>query len=230
MWPFTPLAVPRTNVAASNPILYDNGRGVNGFFPRGTAFFGRQVLPPDNKWSDGSRSFMAPPSHYHLLQIESFFVEAGEGLWHLGGRKTAIHLKTGDSIAIPRFVAHRFENMPGSTEPLSVLYRYDAQMYDMERRFFCNMLTYFDDCRKAGVEPSVPQLCVFAMDSWLPIEVLWVPGGEYVRCLVNTIFIFCMAIVGRVLFGYKGAYPEYHMPEANLTETYYSEMKARKDK
>lgn len=134
----------------------------------------------------------------------------------------------GETITIPRFVAHRFENIPGSTEPLSVLYRYDAQMYEMERRFFCNMLTYLDDCRKAGVRPSLPQLAIFAIDGRVPIEVFWVPGGEYFRCLVNTIFLFWLAVVGRVLFGYKGTYAEYHTEK--LPEAYYSHMEAEKDK
>lgn len=59
-------------------------------------------------------------------------------------------------------------------------------MYEMERQFFCNMLTYLDDCRKAGVRSSVPQLAIFAMDAWLPLEVIWVPGGEYVRFEISA--------------------------------------------
>lgn len=234
MWPFTvlfkPLEVPRTHVATSNPILYDYGSGVNEFFQRGTDYFGRQVVPPDNKFSKGIPSFMAPPSHYHLLQTETFHVESGQGIWYLGNgsSKKSITLKAGDDITIPRFVAHRFINMPGSTEPLSILYRYDAQMYDMERRFFCNALTYLDDCRLAGVAPSLLQLCVFLSDCWMPIDALWVPGGEYVRCLVNTIFTFTMAAVGRVLFGYKGSYAEYHMDEGSLPSGYFSEV-SKKD-
>jgi hypothetical protein len=56
-----PAVVPRSQVAHSNPILYDGGRAVNEFFAPGTEYFGRQVIPPDNKWSDGSRSFMGMP-------------------------------------------------------------------------------------------------------------------------------------------------------------------------
>lgn len=224
--PFRPLEVPRTHVANINPIFYDNGRGVNEFFRRGTDYFGRQVVPPDNEFADATPSFMAPPSHYHLLQTETFHVESGEGIWYLGGK--TISLQAGDSITIPRFVAHRFMNTPGSTKPLSVLYRYDAQMYEMERRFFCNALTYLDDCRLAGVPPSLPQLCVFLSDCWMPVDVLWVPGGEYVRCLVNTVFTYLMAGVGRLLFGYKGTYPEYHTVEANLPSGYFSDL-SKKD-
>lgn len=68
-------------------------------------------------------------------------MESGQGVWYLGNggssssgsssktKKKLITLKAGDDITIPRFVAHRFVNMPGSVEPLSILYRYDAQMY-----------------------------------------------------------------------------------------------------
>ncbi|KAJ4386401.1 hypothetical protein N0V93_009296 [Gnomoniopsis smithogilvyi] len=230
MWPLTqllkPLEVPRSHVASKNPILYDHGSGVNEFFQRGTEYFGRQVVPPDNKFSDGTPSFMAPGSHYHLLQTETFHVESGEGIWYLGDR--VITLKAGDDITIPRFIGHRFENMPGSTKPLSILYRYDAQRYDMERRFFCNALTYLDDCRLAGTAPSVPQLCVFLSDCWMPGQILWVPGGEYVRCLINTIFMFFMGAIGRWLFGYKESYSEYHTSEANLPPGYFSKQ-SKKD-
>lgn len=237
MWPFSylfkPHQVARSNVASTNPILYDNGSGVNEFFRRGTEYFGRQVIPPDNKFSDGTPSFMAPPSHYHLLQTETFHVESGQGIWYLGNgsSKKVLTLKAGDDITIPRFVAHRFENMPGSTEPLSILYRYDAQRYDMERRFFCNTLTYLDDCRLAGgVAPSLLQLCVFCADCWMPIDAFpWVPvGGEYVRCLVNTVFTFGLAAVGRVVFGYRGSYPEYHLEEGSLPEGYFGKA-SKKD-
>lgn len=230
MWPFTkllkPVEVPRSHVATSNPILYDNGSGVNEFFRRGTDYFGRQVVPPDNKFSNGTPSFMAPGSHYHLLQSETFHVESGKGIWYLGNK--TLTLKAGDNVTVPRFIAHRFENVPGSTEPLSILYRYDAQMYDMERRFFCNTLTYLEDCRLAGIAPSLPQLCVFCWDCWMPVDILWVPGGEYVRCLVNTIFTFSMAVVGRLVFGYKGTYPEYHTSEASLPPGYFSNV-SKKD-
>lgn len=59
-----PTMVPRSQVAQSNPILYDDGRAVNEFFTPGTEYFGRQVVPPDNKWSDGTRSFMGMTSPF----------------------------------------------------------------------------------------------------------------------------------------------------------------------
>lgn len=64
-----PTEVPRTQVAHLNPILYDGGRAVNEFFAPGTKFFGRQVIPPDNNWSDGTRSFMVRADFASLLLV-----------------------------------------------------------------------------------------------------------------------------------------------------------------
>ena len=207
---FKQAIVPRTHVASHNPVLYDNGNGLCEFYTPASKYFGKQVIPLGNKWSDGSPSFMAPISHFHLLQTESFHVESGTGLWYAQGKK--IQLKAGEDITIPRCVGHKFENQPGSKEPLVILYRYDSQRWEMEERFFRNALTYLDDCRKAGVAPSLLQLCIFTTDAWMPPDIIPCPGGEYVRCLVNTLFMWVLAFVGYFIYGYKRSYPEYYDP------------------
>jgi hypothetical protein len=68
-----PSVVPRSQVAQSNPILYDGGRAVNEFFAPGTEYFGRQVIPPDNKWSDGTRSFMGRPL-YPIASVTKYYL------------------------------------------------------------------------------------------------------------------------------------------------------------
>ena len=175
-------------------------------------FFGWQVIPWDNKWRNGSPSFMAPISHYHLLQEEKFHVKSGSGYWFLRGQK--IRLNAGDDITIPRFRAHRFESIPNekTKEPLVILYRYDSQKWEMEERFFRNVLTYMDDCRKNGVEPSILQLCIFLADAWMPPDLIPFPG-DYARCFVNALFMWVMAFIGIVVFGYERSYKEYYDPE-----------------
>lgn len=182
-----------------------------GFYTPSSTYLGYQVIPHNNQWTNGTPSFMAPISHYHLLQTETFHVKSGSGYWFMRGQK--IHLTAGDDIVIPRFVAHRFESIPNEREePLIIEWRYDAQRWEMEERFFRNTLTYMDDCRKIGVEPSVLQLCVFLADCWMPGEIIMCPGGEYVRCLVNTVFMWIMALIGVVLYGYRRSYSEYYDP------------------
>lgn len=208
---FKPLFVPRTNVASQNPILFENGRGAQGFYDPSNKYFGWEVIPHDNTWTDGSSSFMAPISHYHLLQEEKFHVESGSGYWFLQGKK--IRLNAGDDITIPRFRAHRFESIPNERqEPLVILYRYDSQRWEMEERFFRNTLTYMYDCKKHGVEPSLLQLCIFLADCWMPGEIIPFPGGDYVRCAVNTLFMWVMAAIGIFVFGYQRNYIEYYDP------------------
>lgn len=207
----TPLNVPRTNVASQNRILYEDGRGAQEFFTPSHEYFGRQVCPHDNKWKDGTPSFMAPVRHFHILQEEKFYFESGSGYWSMKGQK--IKLVKGEEITIPRCVGHTFESIPNEKEePLVILWRYDSQYWEMEERFFRNTLTYMDDCRKIGVQPSPLQLCVFLTDCWMPGDFIPCPGGEYVRCAVNALFIWVMAATGVVLYGYKRSYIEYYDP------------------
>ncbi|KAF2166532.1 hypothetical protein M409DRAFT_66563 [Zasmidium cellare ATCC 36951] len=212
----TPLSIPRTKVSHLNPITYDHDRAVNAIYKRGDIYFGSQTVPPNNAWSDGTRSFMAPMSDFHLLQTESFHVTSGRGVWYLGDE--VIHLNEGEDMVIPPWRAHRFENLPGSTEPLRIEYRYDRQRFAMEESFFRNALTYMDDCRRVGVVPSWFQLCVFCSKAWMVPDVVPVPwvrgvGGEYVRCVVNCVIMWVCSVVGWVVFGYRGSYREYYDPE-----------------
>lgn len=207
---FQPQQVPRTNVASQNVIKYEDGRGVLEFFTPSSPWLGRQVTPHDNKWKNGTPSFMAPISHFHLLQEEKFRVESGSGYWIMGGKR--IKLVQGEEIIIPRCVGHRFESTNEDNEPLVILWRYDAQYWEMEERFFRNALTYMDDCRQIGVEPSIFQLCVFLADCWMPGDIIPCPGGHYVRCAVNAVFMWVMAAIG-LLLGYKRSYIEYYDPD-----------------
>ncbi|KAF4550985.1 Hypothetical protein D9617_15g043390 [Elsinoe fawcettii] len=207
-----PQTVSRTNVAHHETISFDSGRGKQGFFHPSSQWFGWEEIPHDNAWTDGSPSFMAPVPHFHLLQIERFYIASGSGYWYMCGQKHK--LSKGDTIDIPRFVGHRFESIPNEAEePLVIWYRYDAQMWEMEERFFRNMLTYLDDCRKAKVEPNLMQICIFLADCWMPPDVIPFPGGDYLRCAVNTLFMWIMAAIGMLLYGYKRSYVEYYDPE-----------------
>lgn len=75
-----PTVVPRSQVAHLNPILYDDGRAVNEFFAPGTEYFGRQVVPPDNKWSDGTRSFMGIVFLLFIPIVVTTWCEQSRGL------------------------------------------------------------------------------------------------------------------------------------------------------
>jgi mannose-6-phosphate isomerase-like protein (cupin superfamily) len=127
---FKRLEVPRTNVATSNPIVFEKGQAELEFWSDSTDYIGTQTIPVENKWSDGTDSFMSPPAHYHLLQTETFHVVSGSGIWYLKGKE--VKLRAGEDITIPRCCWHTFKNLPGSKEPLVFSYRYDKQRFIME--------------------------------------------------------------------------------------------------
>ena len=60
-----------------------------------------------------------PPLHLHYHQEEWFQVEEGEFIFEAGGAQYA--LKPGESILIPRMMAHRFQNTGTSTGQVLIL-------------------------------------------------------------------------------------------------------------
>lgn len=195
---------------STGTVTYEDGVSLAEFYPPHDKFLGRQVVPPGNKLLDGSKSFMAPVSHIHLLQDEIFYVKEGEGLWYIRGQGPR-HLKAGNSITIPQFVPHRFENASESNV-LTIEYNYDESMRDMEMRFFYNVFAYMDDCRRAKVPYSILQLCVFLADCWMPID-LGIPGPSWINLALSTLFIFTAAAIGRSIFGYERTYQEYYQED-----------------
>lgn len=200
----------RTNFAHDETIHFDSGRGKIGFFSPDSPYSGMQETPHDNKWTDGTPSFLPPISHYHLLQKETFYIAQGTGAWTLRGKTT--RLSKGDSITIPARAPHRFESVSNEAqEPLVIWHRYDPPYWEMEERFTRNTLCYMWDCQRAGKEPSILQLCIFAADAWIAAEVVKAPVGEFVVCLMNTMITWMMAAIG-LLLGYKRSYIEYYDP------------------
>ena len=124
-----------------------------------------------------------------------------------------MRLEKGDSLMIPARKWHRFESAPDVDEPLVILYRYDKEYPVMEEVFFRNVFTYFDDCRKAGVDPSVFQLLVWCRHCWMPMG-LPIPGPEWFNLLGNTVLMFVFGFIGEFLLGYKATYPEYYDEKA----------------
>lgn len=208
---FTPhFPFKRTNQSSQDRCFYEDGLSEQALYPAGAPFLGRQVIPPDNKVQNGSPSFMRPIGHYHLIQSETFVVTSGSGLWYIRGQ--AHRLDKGDTIVIPPRVAHTFENLPGSSEPLVIDFRYDKQYREMEERFFRNFFGYIDDCLKNDVTPSLFQLNIFLFYFCSAGDMIPAPDVFHIRCLVNTIAMLCLTFIGQVFLGYKSTYPEYYNP------------------
>ena len=150
-----------------------------------------------------------PPPHYHLLQAEHFLVLSGTGLWHLSKNRTT-RLQASDRISIPALAYHWFENAPGSHKPLKFGYWYKAEYTALEQRFFRFTIGYIADCKRAGLEVSVVQLCVFSLGNWIVVGVVnWGWAPDWVGLVVNTVLTVFVAGWGEFVLGYRASYEEY---------------------
>jgi mannose-6-phosphate isomerase-like protein (cupin superfamily) len=228
--PFAPLAFLRQNPPArkqtshNNPVTapdHADGNGTESFtlkfhsppIPKGHPT-STQTLPPTH---NSKPSLYTPPPHYHLLQAEHFLVLSGTGLWHLSRNRT-LRLSSGDTISIPALAYHWFENAPDSLEPLKFGYWYTAKYTAAEQRFFRNTIGYIADCKRAGVEVSVVQLCVFSLRNWIVIGVVdWGWAPDWVSLVVNTVFTVLGAGWGEFVPGYRANYEEYSGEHEKMT-------------
>ena len=62
-----------------------------------------------------------------------------------------------------------FAKAPGTTEAFVIGYRYDREFAEGEARFARDTFSYVEDCRKAGVQPNIHKLSVFAVGLLMPI-------------------------------------------------------------
>ncbi|KAG9015490.1 hypothetical protein FRB94_000095 [Tulasnella sp. JGI-2019a] len=202
--------VPRTNTAAQNPLVFEDGRGLIQFHTPESPYMMRHTLPPASV-----PTFMKPPLHLHLFQVEHFQVVSGVGAFFLrpsASNPTPAIVRQGETIEIPVGAYHRFEN--GSEQPLVVDIRLDPQNWRMEESFFRNFFGYLEDCRVHGKEPSILQIFVFLESVEAPLAIPlpdWV--GETARIWVSRGLMTIGAAVGR-LVGYQPSYDEYFRERA----------------
>ncbi|KAH0423651.1 hypothetical protein CcaCcLH18_12013 [Colletotrichum camelliae] len=204
---------PRTNSAVKNPILYENGRSSVAFSAPGSEYIMTHRLPPTTQ-ANGV-SIIQPPFHYHIYQDEFFRVKSGKGNFFRGvdpkpfvtlsdepGGQTTASVKAG--------TYHRFENASQS-EDLIVDIHLTPESYENEQKFFRNFFGYLDDCKSAGMQPSIFQLFVFlhSADTPLAVPISWQPLGR----IASRILLTAVAFWGRWILGYKQTYPEYYRPE-----------------
>ena len=177
-WHQNPLLLPDTDGQTFTIELYGDQT------PKASAIdrISTETPPPDFNGSMkqvfGPGSRFQPPPHYHLLQDEYFLVNSGAGIWHLWER--SIQLSAGDTMRVPKWRWPFFEALPASNAPdkqeFSVLYKYDKEMFEMEERYFRNILPYLDDCRKSSTTPSLIQMSVNGISNLIPIDFCMLPG------------------------------------------------------
>ena len=163
----------RTNNAANNPIIYENGTSSMTFRQPGSDYIMTHRLPPKKHEKD--ISVIEPPHHYHVYQDEYFHVQSGSGKFYRGFSKEPFARLTGapggqSTASVKAGQFHKFENA-SSTEDLVVDIHLSPESYENEQRFFRNFFGYLDDCKTAKVQPSLFQLLVFLHSADTPVAI-----------------------------------------------------------
>lgn len=207
----------RTNNAANNPIVYENGRSSVTFRKPDSDYLMTHVIPPESK--ENGVSIITPPFHYHIYQDEFFRVQKGIGNFYRGldtkpfavlsapssSSSDEPGVKSTATIQAGRY--HRFENA-SKTEDLVVDIHLAPEAYESEQRFFRNFFGYLDDCKTAGLAPSFFQLLVFlhSADTPLAVPLPWEGLGK----VASRILLTVTALWGRWVLGYRDTYVEYY--------------------
>ncbi|KAJ9156242.1 Kynurenine formamidase [Pleurostoma richardsiae] len=201
---------PRTNSAADNPIIYEDGRASLAFRNPGSEYLMTHVLPPTTE--EHGISVIQPPFHYHIYQDEFFHVQSGSGHFFRGTSPKPFATLTsepgGQSTAMVKAGNyHRFENATKDT-PLVVDIHLAPEDFENEQRFFRNFFGYLNDCKRAKTAPSFFQLMVFleSADTPLAVPLPW----HWLGKVASRILLFAAAGWGKWVLGYKTCYPEYY--------------------
>ena len=79
-----------------------------------------------------------------------------------------------------------------------------------------NVQSYRDDCRKAGVVRSFPQVLLF---NWAGGVVLALPGPPLIARFLGIMMNFWGGLIlGKYILGYQESYPEYLLPKGEVAE------------
>lgn len=202
---------PKTFRAHDNPIYYEDGASYVEFSSdSGSEYLLRNQHPP---FDDANPSIMVPPFHWHINQTEHFSIIQGTcNIFKDTAEKPWVTLSATDSslpktAAIPNTVYHTIHNA-STTEPMIVDVSLTPEDAEGEQRFFRNFFGYLDDCKKAGVQPSIFQLFVFLNEADTPLGVRL--PSRWLSLLASRILLSSVAWYGKYILGYKASYPEYY--------------------
>ncbi|KAJ5778716.1 hypothetical protein N7520_001962 [Penicillium odoratum] len=207
MLSFLAKRVPRTTTCRLNPLFFDDGRSCLEFKAPNDQYL---VL---NRWPPGSNEInkniaLRPPIHWHRNQTERFHVISGSAKFTYEGQE--IIKTSGQSMLIPMKTFHTFCNA-SATDELVIEFVLEPKFKDRDEAFFRNVQSYRDDCRKAGVPRSLPQLLLF---NWAGGVVLALPGPRAIAQVLGVCLnLFGGVVFGKYILGYKQSYPEYYEPK-----------------
>lgn len=199
---------PRTNSAATNPIIYEKGQSSVKFHAPNSQYVMTHQIPPSG--GENGVSIITPPFHYHIYQDEYFNLQKGTATLFRGIDPKPFATLTEDgqrTATIPAGRYHRFENA-SKVEDLLIDIHLTPESYENEQKFFRNFFGYLDDCKSSKTEPSFFQLMVFLHSADTPLA-LPLPS-EWLGRLASRVLLIVVAAWGRWILGYQQSYPEYY--------------------
>jgi mannose-6-phosphate isomerase-like protein (cupin superfamily) len=156
-----------------------------------------------------SENFVIPPYHWHWYQDEYFHISAGRFIFTLEGKEQTLSAADPMPVHIPARARHTFRaDDTCEEECVLTITATPPDQSGLSERFFRNVYSYLNDCKKHNKSPSAPQLLLF-LDSG---EVgLALPGPQF---LAHWASYALGVVVGRwwggYVLGYKTSYEEYY--------------------
>ncbi|KAJ5810671.1 uncharacterized protein N7503_002889 [Penicillium pulvis] len=207
MLSFLAKKVPRTTTYRLNPILFDDGRSYIEFKSPNDQYLVMNRWPPGSNETNKNIA-LRPPLHWHRNQTETFHVISGSAKFIYEGQE--IIKTSGQTMLIPIKTFHTFCNASAENE-LVIEFVLEPKWKERDEAFFRNVQSYRDDCRKAGLSRSLPQVLLF---NWAGGVVLALPGPRILARFLGVCMNFLGGVVlGKYILGYQTSYPEYYKPK-----------------
>ncbi|EPS29236.1 hypothetical protein PDE_04185 [Penicillium oxalicum 114-2] len=204
MLSFLAQRISRTITAHHNPLLFDAGRSTVEFKGPTDRYLVVNRWPPAS--DEANRSIaLRPPLHWHRHQTETFHVLKGTAEFLCDGQKSL--RRAGEVIIIPVGAVHTFCNA-SAEEELVVEFVLEPKWRERDEAFFRNVQSYRDDCRKACVPRSLPQVLLF---NWMGGVVMALPGPAILAKPLGVMLnLVGGVLVGKYILGYQESYAEYY--------------------
>jgi mannose-6-phosphate isomerase-like protein (cupin superfamily) len=229
---------PRTKMAHLNIISLDDGRSSAEFKSPTDEYLVINRLPPAASDEDVSQKkvpnkancVLAPPLHWHHSQMETFHILEGTAKITLENEQQLA--RPGEKVVIPVQQFHTFCNASEHEDLVVEFVLEPATRNDDEAYFSKELFTYAspllwitltttisgniwgyrDDCRKAGIQRSLPQALLFM---WRGKIVPALSGPKFIaRPLGLFLTFFGGVILGKWILGYSDSYSEYYHSRA----------------
>jgi len=219
---------PRSNTASQHPLYTDAGGSFTEFLPPKhdhDSFCLRQTFLKEKmaklRASEG-HSVISPLYHWHLNQVEYFYVEKGSMIMKIDEKEHVVTAKSG-IIEVKPGVYHNFDIDPNSEEDLVFVVCGEPED-GLTEKFFRNFFGYLEDCSQNNITPSPFQLWLFLYNTETFVALPRLPRflGKWVS---RWIYGYVGGkIIGEKILGLQDSYPEYYMKKDVVDSSYEKKL------